>query len=231
MNNIIKLLKIGLLPLFSLIVFLGFLSFVNIENTQAQTSCPNNTVVDGNNAVLVGEVTDDGGDPNLTTWFKYGKSSSGLLYQTAPSSKYGVGTFCFTIQNLEPCVTYNYQAVSKNSAGTAYGETKSFNAFCPLVVSANIKANNSNGPVTLNYKETVTLSWTSQNATSCTASGDWSGDKANSGSQDVELNQAKNHTFTITCRNEDGSSAANSVQVKALPLTPTVITKPAVVTY
>jgi len=193
-------------------------------------NCPLNTTISETQATLVGEITDDGGDPNLEVWFDYGKSM-GYSYQTAHFSKYGTGLFCSTVYNLDPCTTYYYRAVGKNSSGTSYGENKTFTTKC-APVSVDIKANGSNGPITVNYQESVNLSWTSQNAVSCEASVDWSGSKTTSGSQTIQQNSVKTYNFTIVCKNADQTQTSTDsvpVIVKAKP--PTVITKPAVVTY
>lgn len=192
-------------------------------------TCPENTVAEETQATLVGEVTDDGGDPNLTVWFQYGKTTSYGL-ETSRQSKYGTGRFCATVYNLDPCTTYHFRAVARNSAGTSYGENKTFTTEC-RPVTVDIKANNSDGPITLYYMDYVTLSWTSQNAVSCTASGDWSGTKSTSGSETRQLNTVKTYTFTLTCQNVAGQTAQDSVQVIVRPKPPVVITKPAVVTY
>jgi len=193
-------------------------------------NCPLNTTVSETQATLVGEITDDGGDPNLEVWFDYGKSM-GYSYQTAHFSKYGTGLFCSTVYNLDPCTTYYYRAVGKNSSGTSYGENKTFTTKC-APVSVDIKANGSNGPITVNYQESVNLSWTSQNAVSCEASVDWSGSKTTSGSQTIQLNSVKTYNFTIVCKNADQTqTSTDSVQVIVKAKPPTVITKPAVVTY
>lgn len=66
--------------------------------------------------------------------------------------------------------------------------------------------------VTLNASATtvanggkVTLSWTSQNATACTASGSWSGSQATTGSAQTDALTA-NATFTLTCTGAGGSA-------------------------
>ena len=193
-------------------------------------NCPLNTTVSETQATLVGEITDDGGDPNLEVWFDYGKSM-GYSYQTAHFSKYGTGLFCSTVYNLDPCTTYYYRAVGKNSSGTSYGENKTFTTKC-APVSVDIKANGSNGPITVNYQESVNLSWTSQNAVSCEASVDWSGSKTTSGSQTIQLNSVKTYNFTIVCKNAGQTQmSTDSVQVIVNAKPPTVITKPAIVTY
>lgn len=212
-----------------LVAVLVVLNLVVLNLVLAQ-SCPSNTEVGETQATLVGEVTNDGGDPNLEVWFQYGRTTS-YGSETSHQSKYGTGLFCATVYNLEPCTTYHYRAIARNSAGTSYGENKTLTTRC-APVSVDIKANGSDGPVNLHYLDNVTLSWTSQNAATCEASGDWSGSKSTSGTQTIQLNTVKTYTFTITCRNASGNQTVNnSVQVIVSPNLPVVITKPAVITY
>ena len=193
-------------------------------------SCPQNTEVGETQATLVGEATDTGGDPNLEVWFQYGRTES-YGSETARQQKSGTGLFCYTINNLDPCATYHYRAVARNSAGVSYGANKSFTAKC-LAVKADLKVNNSDSTITVSYRDNIRLSWTSENAASCEASGDWSGSKLTSGSETIQLNAVKTYTFAITCRNANGTQTkSDSIQVIAIPILPTVITKPAVVTY
>ena len=211
-----------------LTIFLGG-SLILASFTLAVT-CPSNTIVGETQATLVGEVIDDGGDPNLEVWFKYGKTINYGL-ESLHSSRYGIGLFCSTVYNLEPCTTYHYQAVAKNSADTSYGGDKSFTTKC-LPVTIDIKVNDSDGPITVSYKDNITLSWSSENSASCQASGDWSGTKAVSGSQVIQMNEVKTNTFTITCQDFTGTKTeTDSVTVVVTPYPPVVITKPAIVTY
>ncbi len=80
--------------------------------------CPQNTTVSETQATLVGEITDDGGDPNLEAWLQYGRTMS-YGSETTHQSKYGTGLFCANISNLEPGATYHYRAVARNSAGNS----------------------------------------------------------------------------------------------------------------
>ena len=88
----------------------------------------------------------------------------------------------------------------------------------PIKVSpptVDIKANKSDGPISLAYNTAATLSWTSANAASCTASNAWSGAKAISGSQSTGLLTASK-TYTLTCSNKSGSvSDSVTVNVQA----------------
>ncbi len=70
-------------------------------------------------------------------------------------------------------------------------------------------------PTSINTGQSSTLSWTTQNATSCTASGSWSGSKATSGSQTVT--PTANATYTLAC---NGTSDSVTVTVTAPPPPP-----------
>ena len=59
----------------------------------------------------------------------------------------------------------------------------------------------------------VTLSWSSTNAQSCSASGDWSGSKSVSGNQGVSIDNEGNNTFNLSCSGNNATSGSASVQV------------------
>lgn len=61
---------------------------------------------------------------------------------------------------------------------------------------------------------TLQLSWTSTNATSCTASGAWTGSKSSSGTESVTVSINGTNTFSLTCSGTGGSSTPSSVSVK-----------------
>ncbi len=77
--------------------------------------------------------------------------------------------------------------------------------------TVDIKANNSDGPITINYNTATTLTWSSTNANSCTASGDWSGSKSISGSESTGL-LTSSKVYTITCTGP-GGTASDSVVI------------------
>jgi hypothetical protein len=61
---------------------------------------------------------------------------------------------------------------------------------------------------------TVSVTWSSTNATSCTASNAWTGTKGTSGSETFSLEGAGSFTFEISCSGSGGSgSASATVQV------------------
>ena len=75
-------------------------------------------------------------------------------------------------------------------------------------------------PTTVQSGQTATLSWAATNATSCTASGSWSGAKEISGSEKTaSLVGPLTNTYKLTCRGS-GGSVTQSVTVKAdIPFT------------
>ncbi len=87
-------------------------------------------------AQLYGEVTSDGGDPNLLVWFEWGKSPS-LGNQTPKMTKHGVGEFTYQLSHLDSCTTYYYRAAvsHQNFDDTHYGEIKSFTTPCPTAAT------------------------------------------------------------------------------------------------
>jgi RHS repeat-associated protein len=71
-------------------------------------------------------------------------------------------------------------------------------------------------PATLTAGGSSTLSWTSQYATACSASGAWSGSKATSGSQSVTPSSTS--TYALSCSGAGGSvSQSATVTVNAAP--------------
>ncbi len=194
-----------------LIIFSIFVVYFLIQAPFAlsQSSCPENTTVSGTTANLVGEVNSHGGDPDLNVWFEYGLTTD--YSSTTPTQQQeGLGKFCYTISNLNPCTTYNYRAIAQNSAGTSYGENKSFTTSCsnPTV---SLRANNSTGSTTIPYNTSANLTWSSSNTNDCVALGSWSGSKSTSGSQSTG-NLTSSKTYNIECTGS-GGSVSDSVTV------------------
>ena len=80
-----------------------------------------------------------------------------------------------------------------------------------LSPSVDIKANNSDGPITISYNNSAVVSWDSENADRCCASGDWSGTKSTSGTYSTgSLTSSK--IYTIRCYNDE-ESVSDSVRV------------------
>ena len=52
------------------------------------------------------------------------------------------------------------------------------------------------------------LRWSSENVSSCTASGSWDGERPNAGSDSITLNDTGDHTFLLTCQGNQGSAVS-----------------------
>jgi len=189
--------------LFALILFVVGI-FFSASQVFAE-SCPSKTTVEGTTVTFVGEVTDMGGDSSVSAWFEYGKSKS-YGYQTYKKTLSGPGIYCIEVTNLDPCTTYHYRAVAENSAGKSFGEDKTFTTTCEDEVRVDLEVNGRDGSITIPYKERVTLTWDSENADHCWASGDWSGTKGLSGSYTTSK-LTTDKKYTITCSGESGTDS------------------------
>lgn len=69
----------------------------------------------------------------------------------------------------------------------------------------------------------VTVSWSSTNASSCNASGSWSGSKTTSGSEEITPDSEGGITFSLNCTGAGGSRSA-SATVEVLPMLEITIT-------
>jgi hypothetical protein len=77
-------------------------------------------------------------------------------------------------------------------------------------------------PTTITVGESATLTWSSTNATSCTASGAWSGTQDTSGTHSESPTAIGSNTYTLTCTGSGGSADA-SAALMVNAAAPTVI--------
>lgn len=92
----------------------------------------------------------------------------------------------------------------------------------PTPPTVDLKCNGQDNP-TIDYGSNCDLTWTTTNgATSCTASGNWSGAKAFAASNGPETQSGltANRAYTITCSNGGGAGAPDTVNVTVRPQGP-----------
>ena len=70
----------------------------------------------------------------------------------------------------------------------------------------------------------VTITWSTSNATSCTASGDWTGAKSLSGEETLSFTVAGQKSFTLTCQNSAGSETSRTVTSNVIGNAPVIVT-------
>lgn len=79
------------------------------------------------------------------------------------------------------------------------------------VPTADIKANSSDGPISINYNTSANLTWSSTNASSCSVSpGGWTGTY---GPGQSTGNLTSSQTYTLSCSGTGGTANPNSVTV------------------
>jgi hypothetical protein len=140
--------------------------------------------------------------------------SSGSAYVTGYTSSLNFPT----ASPFQPANGGNVNAfVTKFSAGGAVASP-------PTITISTV-------PTTITVGQSSTLTWSSTNATSCTASGAWSGAQATSGTVGESPTATGTSTYTLTCNGAGGSanaSAALTVNAAAptvtLSISPTSIT-------
>ncbi len=116
------------------------------------------------------------------------------------------------------------QANTPAAAGTASytltctGAGGSANASATVTVNPLPTVTISADPATLTLGAASTLTWSSTNATACTASGAWTGDRASSGTASVTPVATGSIPYTLSCTGPGGSAAATaSITVNPVP--------------
>ena len=119
--------------------------------------------------------------------------------------------------------TYTVRVTAYSSSGNSGVGSCSVTVLPPPAPTVNLKVigpaggNSTDGPLTVPYQSRVTLSWTSTDSTSCTASGDWVGARGTSGAEQTTALATGSHTYSITCTNGTLSSSPDSVIVIVEP--------------
>jgi hypothetical protein len=128
--------------------------------------------------------------------------------------------------------TQIYQALSAGalSMGTpspnpqsGYGLIQANTAFAAPAMCLGTSTVPCLGSSTVTVGSSTTLTWSTINATSCTASGSWTGTLGPNGSQSVTVTAAGTSQYILTCINAAGASGVNSVNLRTgAPAVPTL---------
>jgi hypothetical protein len=102
-------------------------------------------------------------------------------------------------------------------AGGSATDTVTVNVNAAAQVSADIKANGSDGPVSISYNTSANLTWTSQNADSCVVT---PGSFAGTSGSHATGNLTAAQTYTVTCTGQGGTATDTvTVNVSAQQIT------------
>ena len=145
----------------------------------------------------------DPGEASLISWATSGADQCEASWADGAQSDQGV----YSTPGLQQATTYTLSCSGLGGVTVASVEV-SVNGTEPID-SPNVSLTSSASAV--DSGDSATLTWSSTNATSCTASGGWSGTQATSGSQVVGPLNADT-TFTLTCSGQ-GGTAASSVSI------------------
>jgi hypothetical protein len=113
-------------------------------------------------------------------------------------------------ETVSPGVTSTYTLTCTGDGGSASESVTITVNTAPAAVAPTVTLTAS--PASVSRGGTITLSWSSTDATSCTASGNWSGAKPVVGSESIVINGPV--TFTLNCSG-DGGTASGSVSYGA----------------
>lgn len=75
-------------------------------------------------------------------------------------------------------------------------------------------------PTTITLSQSLVLTWSSANATSCSASGDWSGGKSTSGTENITPNSTGTKSYALDCSGSGGSASGVATVTVNEPSTP-----------
>lgn len=177
-------------------------------------------------------------NPYVTSYANTGTSArwvlSGIPASGQPYSAWE--GFYYTVQvdaNAPASYTISASTRLSNSDGTiqlvSASTSNTTAAPPPAPPAATVSISASSTQVTQNSP--LTISWSSQNATACNASGTtWSGARGGSGSEDRRSDTASVRTLTYTMRCDNstygGNSASVNVNVVAAPVAPPPVVQP-----
>lgn len=119
----------------------------------------------------------------------------------------------FTDTSVSQNTSYVYQIEAYNASGV--NRSNALNVDTPFCSPT---LNFSGNPTSIFEGQSTTLTWSSSYATSCTASGAWSGSKAVNGGEVVIPSPPPSATYTLTCTGPGGSTGPQSVTINITPL-------------
>ena len=118
-----------------------------------------------------------------------------LLAELETDATYGDAS---SVYNRQASANFSYSSSSASDASTVVTLPPS-----PTVILNSSSASSYQG-------DSVTLTWSSMNATSCTASGGWAGTLATSGTQSVSVTALGVNNYSISCANSNDKATTSA---------------------
>ena len=175
------------------------------------TSCTNLSVAQGSSGTSNVTLTLASGTIPSVGSFSVSGLPAGASTTFSPTSCAPNCSTTMTISTTSSTPAGNYTISVNGSPSAAAKNTCTLTISGCTLPTVDVKANNSNGPVDIANNTPATISWSSTNATSCTASGAWSGSKSVSGGGDSQstgnLPGPNSYNYALTCSNSCGSNS------------------------
>jgi hypothetical protein len=186
---------------------------------------------DGGNDTFLGftlasdGITGADGQLNTTIAACQNDASYPNFFGTSAATPHVAGIATLILQ-ANPAATPAQIASALKAGALAMGATAGFNftsgfgfvqADAALALIPPAAPSISSAAASITAGSSTTISWSSVNAGSCTASGSWSGTLAASGTQSVSPTASGVAAYSLTCSNAAGTSPASSVSVTVNP--------------
>jgi len=194
----------------------GWVAKITVTTTTTTTTLTSSaaTATTGTAVNLTAKVAESGGTavPAGTVTFKDGSTTLGTMTLN------GTGVAVYTASTLAVgahSITAVYGGDSANGASTSAAVSVTVSA--PPVPTVTIAV----APTSIVLGKSTTLTWSSTNATACTASNGWTGTQTVSGTQSVTPPAVGSLSYVLTCTGSGGSANATAALTVTTPA-PTV---------
>jgi hypothetical protein len=194
----------------------GFFANISTEKlaSAATAAVTPASAIAGATVRLTATITGQSGQPRPTGSVTFSNGTAALGSATLANT--GVATLSsttLTVGTYAVVATYAGDAVYAASTSAAATLTISTPAAPTVTIAAS--------PASVTSGQTSTLTWSSTNATACTASGAWTGSQATGGTAHETPTATGVSTYTLSCTGAGGSANASAtVTVAAAPVTP-----------
>ncbi|WP_156891797.1 beta strand repeat-containing protein [Nevskia ramosa] len=157
--------------------------------------------------------------PRAVTYNVYQATTSGAQGNTPIATGITAAglTGSYTVTGLTAGTSYYFTIIAVN----ALGETQFSNEASATPTAAAPTVTIAANPASLVLGAASTLSWSSADATACTASGSWTGARATSGTASVTPSATGTASYTLSCTGAGGSADATATVTVSAPA-PTV---------
>ena len=150
------------------------------------------------------------GTASTLTW-----SSTNAISCTASGAWSGTEATSGTLAQTPAAAGTDTYTLTCTGAGGSAVASATVTVTAPPAPTVTIAAS----PASITFGDTAMLTWSSENATACTASGAWSGAQAVSGTSAQSPTQAGSYVYTLTCTGDGGSAKASATVTVSAPAT------------